>query len=177
MRLPCTSPSNFPLAISNDDFRYGIEGIAQTYEDPFGVAKIDINMDDIVEDARREVEVLLNCWQAQGSSGGIFRNHIGEAPTSEASSEYYSDDLNGRDGSTDNQTNVRFVISDLSQANTGDGAGRSSVLSAISPGTLTSPVSSDVYLAAEEGIAGGFEWREGVPSPRNSPLRNVMGGD
>jgi hypothetical protein len=26
------------------------------------VAKIDINMDDIVEDARQEVEVLLSAW-------------------------------------------------------------------------------------------------------------------
>ncbi|EHL00484.1 putative UPF0187 protein [Glarea lozoyensis 74030] len=62
---------------------YGIEGIAATYEDPFGVEKIDINMDDIVDDARREVEVLLTAWQTQGSSSGdaasdtLFRNDLG----------------------------------------------------------------------------------------------------
>jgi hypothetical protein len=71
---------------------YGIEGIAATYEDPFGVEKIDINMDDIVDDARREVEVLLTAWQTQGSSsGGIFRPRVGEIPKSDDSSEYYSD--------------------------------------------------------------------------------------
>jgi hypothetical protein len=70
---------------------YGIEGIAATYEDPFGVEKIDINMDDIVDDARREVEVLLTAWQTQGSSsGGIFRPR-GEIQKSDDSSEYYSD--------------------------------------------------------------------------------------
>ncbi|KAH7419467.1 Bestrophin, RFP-TM, chloride channel-domain-containing protein [Cadophora sp. MPI-SDFR-AT-0126] len=47
---------------------YGIEGIAQTYEDPFGMEKIDINMDDVVEDARREVEAMLTAWQTQGPS-------------------------------------------------------------------------------------------------------------
>jgi hypothetical protein len=134
-------------------------------------------MDDIVEDARREVEVLLNCWQTQGSSGGIFRNHIGEAPTSEASSEYYNDDPSGRDDSTDNQNNFRFVISDLSQASTGGGAGRLSVRSAISPGTVKSPLSSDDYFAAEEGNAGEFDREGSAPSPRKSPLRNVMGGE
>ncbi|KAB8299953.1 hypothetical protein EYC80_000195 [Monilinia laxa] len=33
---------------------YGIEGIAQWHEDPFGRDKIDINMDDIVDDAQEE---------------------------------------------------------------------------------------------------------------------------
>ncbi|KAK0128407.1 hypothetical protein ONS95_000380 [Cadophora gregata] len=68
---------------------YGIEGIAQTYEDPFGIEKIDINMDDIVEDARKEVEVMLTAWQTQGPSstststnttnynGSIFRPRVG----------------------------------------------------------------------------------------------------
>jgi hypothetical protein len=71
---------------------YGIEGIAATYEDPFGVEKIDINMDDIVDDARREVEVLLTAWQTQGSSsGGIFRPRVGDVSKSDNSSEYYSD--------------------------------------------------------------------------------------
>ncbi|TGO51610.1 hypothetical protein BOTNAR_0350g00050 [Botryotinia narcissicola] len=52
---------------------YGIEGIAQWHEDPFGTDKIDINMDDLVEDARREIEVMLEAWKTQGLSGnGIF---------------------------------------------------------------------------------------------------------
>ncbi|KAG0648683.1 Translocase of outer membrane 22 kDa subunit [Hyphodiscus hymeniophilus] len=155
---------------------YGIEGIAQTYEDPFGVAKIDINVDDIVEDARREVEVLLNCWQTQGSSGGIFRNHIGEVPTSEASSEYYSDDPSGQDSSGDTSNNVRFVISDLTQGSKGV-VGRTSMLSVVSPGTVKGPTSSDDYFAAEEGNAGGFDLRkESALSPGASPLRNAIGG-
>ena len=166
--------------ISNGHARYGIEGIAHSYEDPFGVAKIDINIDDIVEDARREVEVLLKCWQAQGNSGGIFRNHIGEeeAMVSEASSEHYSDDPGCRDGGTDNQNNVRFVISDLSQPSAGGGVGRASMLSVVSPGNVKSSTSSDNYLAAEEGNAGGFDRRrESALSPGNSPLRNFMGGE
>jgi hypothetical protein len=128
-------------------------------------------MDDIVEDARREVEVLLGCWQTQGTSGGIFRNHIGEAPTSEASSEYYSDEPN-RDSEDNqlNQNNVRFVISDLSQSDAG-GVGRASVLSAISPGTVKGSSQSE-YFAAEEGNAGGFDFRrEGAVTPGASPLR------
>lgn len=44
---------------------YGIEGIAQAFEDPFGRTKIDLKMDDIFEDTRREVEVLLEIWQTQ----------------------------------------------------------------------------------------------------------------
>lgn len=134
-------------------------------------------MDDIVEDARREVDVLLNCWQTQGSSGGIFRNHIGEAPTSEASSEYYSDDPGGGDSSADNQNNVRFVVSDLTQGSTG-GMDRASMMSAVSPGTVKSPTSSNDYFAAEEGNAGGFDLRrEPAQSPGASPLRNVIGGE
>ena len=153
--------------------RYGIEGIAQTYEDPFGVAKIDINVDDIVEDARQEVEVLLNCWQIQGSSGGIFRNHIGESPTSEASSEYYSDDPSVRVGSTDNQNNVRFIISDLTQAGMENGVGKANMLS---PGTVKSPTNDDDFFAAEEGNAGGFDLRrESNLSLGTSPLKNVVG--
>jgi hypothetical protein len=44
---------------------YGIEGIAQTFEDPFGINKNDIKMTAIIEDARREVEVLISVWQNQ----------------------------------------------------------------------------------------------------------------
>ena len=132
-------------------------------------------MDDIVADARREVEVMLSCWQTQGNSGGIFRNHIGEAPSSEASSEYYTDEPNHDHGNAENgasRNNVRFVISDLSQGSAGS-SGR--LLSAISPGTVKSPSPSD-YFAAEEGNAGGFDFRrEGAVSPAASPLRNVVG--
>ncbi|KAL3423215.1 hypothetical protein PVAG01_04962 [Phlyctema vagabunda] len=53
---------------------YGIEAIAKTYEDPFGSAKIDINLDAAVADTRQEVEALLLAWQTQGvESGGMFR--------------------------------------------------------------------------------------------------------
>ncbi|RAL67785.1 hypothetical protein DID88_008512 [Monilinia fructigena] len=53
---------------------YGIEGIAQWHEDPFGRDKIDINMDDIVDDARREIDVMLEAWKKlQGLDGkGLF---------------------------------------------------------------------------------------------------------
>ena len=134
-------------------------------------------MDDIVEDARREVEVMLNCWQTQGNSGGIFRNHIGDAPSSEASSEYYTDEPPHDGGNTENgasRNNVRFVISDLSQESSGS-SGR--LLSVVSPGTAKSPSPSD-YFAAEEGTAGGFDFRrDGALSPGISPLRNVVGED
>lgn len=43
---------------------YGIEGIGQQLEDPFGYDKNDIKMDGIIEDARREVTVLLDEWSA-----------------------------------------------------------------------------------------------------------------
>ena len=128
-----------------------------------------------MEDARREVEVLLNCWQTQGTSGGIFRNHIGEAVTSEASSEYYSDEPNHGDSHGDSQNNVRFVISDLGEGSPA-GKGRASMLSAVSP--ARSPSHSDDYFAAEEGHAGGLDMRrESALSPGASPLRNAMGGE
>lgn len=38
---------------------YGIEGIGEELEDPFGHDKNDIRMDEIIEDVRREVQVLL----------------------------------------------------------------------------------------------------------------------
>jgi hypothetical protein len=58
-------------------YRYGIEGIAQTYADPFGLHKIDIRMDDIVEDARREVEVLLSIWENQNHGKPHEHEHKG----------------------------------------------------------------------------------------------------
>jgi putative membrane protein len=42
---------------------YGIEAIACQLEEPFGWDKADIKMDDIVEDLRIEVGVLLKEWQ------------------------------------------------------------------------------------------------------------------
>ncbi|KAJ4299557.1 hypothetical protein N0V90_004803 [Kalmusia sp. IMI 367209] len=57
---------------------YGIEGIGQQLEDPFGYDKNDIKMDGIIEDTRREVLTLLGEWQkAQRDTedahlGGMF---------------------------------------------------------------------------------------------------------
>ncbi|OAG02390.1 uncharacterized protein CC84DRAFT_1152795 [Paraphaeosphaeria sporulosa] len=59
---------------------YGIEGIGQQLEDPFGYDRNDIKMDGIIEDTRREVLTLLAEWQkAQGDAedegahlGGMF---------------------------------------------------------------------------------------------------------
>lgn len=93
---------------------YGIEGIAQTYEDPFGVAKIDINLDDIVEDARREVDVLLAAWQLQGARGAIFRPHRpGDGIASDASSEYFPP-APASAPATDHGA-LRVVVSDLTR--------------------------------------------------------------
>lgn len=117
MRSLCKhSPIRQTISLANNRTRYGIEGIAQTYEDPFGVAKIDINMDDIVEDARQEVEVLLTAWQTQGPShndqDGIFRPRTSETPKSDSSSisDFYSGD-----GEPPRHSQVRFVVSDVSE--------------------------------------------------------------
>lgn len=73
-------------------------------------------MDDIVEDARREVEVLLTAWQTQGTSNrGIFRPRVGEIPKSDASSEYYSDLVDQNDGAMD-RSGVRFVVNEGSES-------------------------------------------------------------
>jgi putative membrane protein len=50
---------------------YGIEGIGVQLEDPFGYDKNDIKMDGIIEDARREVMVLLEAWKAKGTGSGV----------------------------------------------------------------------------------------------------------
>jgi ion channel-forming bestrophin family protein len=42
---------------------YGIEGIGSQLEDPFGYHRNDINMDAIVQDARTELNVMLNEWK------------------------------------------------------------------------------------------------------------------
>lgn len=74
-------------------------------------------MDDIVEDARREVEVLLTAWQTQGTSNrGIFRPRVGggETPKSDASSEYYNDLVDQSDGVM-GQSGVRFAVSEAGE--------------------------------------------------------------
>ncbi|PSK43115.1 Mitochondrial oxaloacetate transport protein [Elsinoe australis] len=52
---------------------YGIEGIGQQLEDPFGYDKNDIKMDATVEDMRVEVMVLLDQWK---SGGSMFRGLV-----------------------------------------------------------------------------------------------------
>jgi putative membrane protein len=42
---------------------YGIEGIGGELEDPFGENKNDIKIDAIIEDAKQEIMVLLDCWK------------------------------------------------------------------------------------------------------------------
>ncbi|KAF2156429.1 hypothetical protein K461DRAFT_284863 [Myriangium duriaei CBS 260.36] len=49
---------------------YGIEGIGQQLEDPFGYDKNDIKMDAVVEDLRVELTVLIEQWKTGGT---IFR--------------------------------------------------------------------------------------------------------
>lgn len=97
---------------------YGIEGIAASYEDPFGrQPKTDINVDDIVEDARQEVEVLLEAWRSQGKVGereGLFwgkRGGKSRAPSVNGNGN------SGREG----RAGVKFTISDMSEdADTGE---------------------------------------------------------
>ncbi len=49
---------------------YGIDGIGNQLEDPFGYDRNDIKMDAIVEDIRSEITVLLEEWKRVGQSGG-----------------------------------------------------------------------------------------------------------
>lgn len=111
---------------------YGIEGIAQSYEDPFGrVLKTDINVDDIVEDARQEVEVLLFAWQTQGKSGddGLFR---GRSMKSRVGSEVPSADGSPRG---EREGHVRFAINHERFRDEGSAdRGRGRMGSAVSPG-------------------------------------------
>lgn len=53
---------------------YGIEGIAASFEDPFGKTRISIKMDEIVDDTRREVEVMLEVWQTQNPGRAADNN-------------------------------------------------------------------------------------------------------
>ncbi|CZT13436.1 uncharacterized protein RCO7_00644 [Rhynchosporium graminicola] len=126
---------------------YGIEGIAQTYEDPFGVEKIDINMDDIVEDARKEVEVMLTAWQTQGPTttssftsqtpnsynGSIFRPRIaGVLDTPRSVEEPYDDGMGGArdsfyasgDYEQGRKSQVRFVVHPSTSTVTGGSSTR-----------------------------------------------------
>lgn len=68
-------------------------------------------MDDIVEDARREVQVMLLAWQNQGTRGGIFHPHVKDGVTSETSSEYFNPE---RISSQNPEHNLlRVVVGDL----------------------------------------------------------------
>jgi ion channel-forming bestrophin family protein len=129
---------------------YGIEGIAQTYEDPFGVHKIDINMDDIVEDVRREVEVMLTAWQTQGPTNkGIFRPRVGDSsapssPRSEYAGEYFSDLVETNEPALTPRGQVKFVVSDASASEQSSfredehsGERRMRFPSSVSPGSST----------------------------------------
>ena len=49
---------------------YGIDGIARQLEDPFGRDRNDINVDDLVEDVRVEVEGLVGEWRRVVVLGG-----------------------------------------------------------------------------------------------------------
>ena len=69
-------------------------------------------MDDIVEDARREVEVMLAAWQTQGSRGGMFRPQQGDGLNSEASSisEFYG----GETANANSEHNLlKVTVNDL----------------------------------------------------------------
>jgi putative membrane protein len=55
---------------------YGIEGIGQQLEDPFGYDKNDIKMDGIIEDTRQEVMVLLEEWKSVVGEEGNGRGRM-----------------------------------------------------------------------------------------------------
>lgn len=50
---------------------YGIEAIASQLEDPFGYERNNIKMNDIVEDARTEMGVMLDEWRECQSQRGF----------------------------------------------------------------------------------------------------------
>ncbi|KAG9246088.1 Bestrophin, RFP-TM, chloride channel-domain-containing protein [Calycina marina] len=140
---------------------YGIEGIAQTYEDPFGVAKIDINMDDIVEDARREVEVMLAAWQTQGTRGGIFRPAAHDGLNSSASSifESFTDVKpaagNGKDKDEPEHAALRVTVDNLGKEIERDTAARRRLVIGGGLGGVSVPsnlrMSSSGYYGGDEG--------------------------
>lgn len=47
---------------------YGIEGIGEELEDPFGREKNDIKIDAIIEDCKQETLVLLESWRGEGGT-------------------------------------------------------------------------------------------------------------
>jgi len=75
-------------------------------------------MDDIVEDSRREIEVLLSMWQTQGQTkGGPFQPHsarLVESPKSEADGQYFKHNLHN----VPDPRQMRFVVSDMSREST-----------------------------------------------------------
>lgn len=137
---------------------YGIEGIAQSYEDPFGrVLKTDINVDDIVEDARQEVEVLLFAWQTQGKSGddGLFR---GRSMKSRVGSEVASGAGSPRGG--EREGHIRFVVNqERFRDEVSADRGRGRMGSAVSPGERGlggngKATLSEEYFGTSSGVGG-----------------------
>jgi len=116
-------------------------------------------MDDIVEDTRREVEVLLTAWQTQGAGNdGIFRPRVSDTPKSDNSSEFY-DDID-EDEDVGARSQVRFVVSDLSRRNQKDDDSmeinkmRSTRMSsAVSPGTVGEDAGGSDYFEVACAIA------------------------
>lgn len=49
---------------------YGIDGIGMKLENPFGYDRNDIKMDEIAEDTRSEIMVMLEEWKRVGHDGG-----------------------------------------------------------------------------------------------------------
>jgi len=114
-------------------------------------------MDDIVEDTRREVEVLLTAWETQGpGNGGIFRPRVGEqtmSPRSDNSSDYEVGAM-GSSEETVARNRVRFVVGDLSGERYKDddttdvrGLRPSRLGSAVSPGARTETGSTEYFDA------------------------------
>jgi len=68
-------------------------------------------MDDIVEDARREVEVMLAAWQTQGNRGGMFRP-VGDGLNSGASSisDFYAGETTGSEANL-----LKVTVNNLGQ--------------------------------------------------------------
>ncbi|KAI5811070.1 Bestrophin/UPF0187 [Peziza echinospora] len=50
---------------------YGIEGIGEELEDPFGMDKNDIKIDAIITDCKQEVMVMLASWKKNGESYSV----------------------------------------------------------------------------------------------------------
>lgn len=56
---------------------YGIDGIASQLEDPFGYDRNDIRMDNIVEDIREEIAVMVEEWKRVGHGAGGGQMFVG----------------------------------------------------------------------------------------------------